>query len=501
MRTHVDGASVGSKGDASTTSSLFAPGVSSGPAQPPIDLKTARVHLIGIGGAGMSGAASLLLNLGAKVTGSDQIPFDGMGILVEKGALVSVGHRAGQLDPSVDCVVISAAIGESNPELLAARAGGLLVLKYAELAGALMRQHEHGVAIAGTHGKSTTTAMCVHLCREAGLDPSFLLGARSSQLGGGSGIGTGKHFIVEACEFDRSFLHLAPDAAAILNVELDHLDCYGDLDDIIEAFNRFSRSIRPDGYLVCHAEDQTALRVMAGCSANVESIGFTDRADWQAVNLREERGCFSFDVLHHDEAIGETRLSVPGRYNVSNALAAIALAHHAGADLESVAQALPTFGGIDRRMTWRGAAGGVTLVDDYAHHPTEIRVTLEAAKRRYEPKRTWVVFQPHQAARTRHLMDGFAEALTVVDETIVLDAFGAREQAEDDEGRGEVSSSEKLAQRIRRNGGEAQYMQDSGMAARHVVQNVLPGDLVITMGAGDVWKVADELVEQICRPH
>jgi UDP-N-acetylmuramate--alanine ligase len=152
-------------------------------------------------------------------------------------------------------------------------------------------------------------------------------------------------------------------------------------------------------------------------------------------------------------------------------------------------------------MTWRGAAGGVTLVDDYAHHPTEIRVTLEAAKRRYEPKRTWVVFQPHQAARTRHLMDGFAEALTVVDETIVLDAFGAREQAEDDEGRGEVSSSEKLAQRIRRNGGEAQYMQDSGMAARHVVQNVLPGDLVITMGAGDVWKVADELVEQICRPH
>ncbi len=503
MRTHAEGASVGSIGDAPATLSRSARGLSTGPAQPPIDLKKARVHLIGIGGAGMSGAAALLLELGTKVTGSDLMPFDGMGVLVEKGALVSVGHREGQLDPNVDLVVISAAIGEANPELAAARASGLRVLKYAELVGVLMRQHEHGVAIAGTHGKSTTTAMCVHLFRAAGLDPTFLLGARSAQLGGGSGVGTGNHFIVEACEFDRSFLHLAPESAAILNVELDHLDCYADLDDIIEAFNRFSRNVRPGGYLVCHAEDQTALRVTAQCSAHVESVGFTGRADWQAVNLREERGCFSFDVLYHNQVICETRLSVPGQYNISNALAAIALAHHAGADPDILARALPNFSGIDRRLTCRGASGGVTLVDDYAHHPTEIRVTLEAAKRRYQPQRTWVVFQPHQAARTWHLMDAFAEALSRADETIVLDAYSAREGTEGDGDQGErdVASSEELSLRILRKGGRTHYMQDFALAVQYVARSVLPGDLVITMGAGDVWKVADELVERICRPH
>lgn len=452
-----------------------------------------RVHMVGIGGCGMIGAAVMLRRLGAIVSGSDLTAFEGFGPLVHQDIRVSIGHREGQLDPNTDLVVVSAAIPDTNPEVQAARQCGIPIIKYAELLGYLMA-HRSGVAIAGTHGKSTTTAMCAYAFREAGLKPSFLIGARSDQLGGHSGVGVGRHLIVESCEFDRSFLHLHPESAAVLNVEADHLDCYRDILEIVGAFSQFVQQVQPDGLVVVNGEDRLAMEVAGSARARVETFGFTTGTDWQAVELEADHGRVSFAVKYRGEVVLSTRLHIPGRHNVANALAAIALAHQAGADLEAVGHALSTFTGVTRRMTWRGQARGVTVIDDYAHHPTEIRVTIEAARDRYVPKRTWVIFQPHQYSRTRHLMDDFAGSFTMADEIVVPNVYGAREvpSAKD------VQASEELVSKIRLHGGNALYLPTLKAVLEHVTEQVTDGDLVLTMGAGDVWKVADELVERLC---
>ncbi len=460
----------------------------------PSEFAGKHVHMIGIGGCGMSGAAAMLLELGASVSGSDASGFDGMGSLVARGARVAVGHRAEQLRDETGLVVMSAAIPESNVELAEARARGIPVLKYAELLGALMR-YRIGVAVAGTHGKSTTTAMAAYLFRKAGLSPSFIFGADSPQLGGNSGVGTGQHLVVESCEFDRSFLHLAPRFATILNIEADHLDCYGSFDRLIEAFSDFAAQVDPSGLLLCNVEDEWAMKASESSRGTVESFGLVGDADWRATNLSCDRGRYAFDVQYRGASLLSTRLTIPGLYNVANALAAIALTHHAGGDPKAVAVALPGFAGVGRRMTWRGTGRGVDIVDDYAHHPTEVRLTIEAARYRYQPKRTWVVFQPHQYARTCQLMDEFAEAFGEADEIIVPDIYAAREP-----GAAAAAGSEELVSRICGNGGNARYLSTLAAAAEHVVRHAADGDLVVTMGAGDVWKVADELVERICGP-
>ena len=462
-------------------------------AQPVGDFAGMRVHLIGIGGCGMSGITVLLLDLGAKVTGSDREVFPGLGDLVQRGARVSVGHDESFLDRTLDLVVHSAAIPETNPELAAARQRGLAVMTYAEALGAIMARRE-GVAIAGTHGKSTTTAMCAHVFREAGLNPSFVVGAESPQLGGNGGGDKGRHFIVESCEFNRSFLRFKPRTAAVLNIEPDHVDCYSSIEETVEAFGRFCANVHPEGLLVCNAEERWAMEAARSARARVRTFGFEEDADWRAVNLGSDLGRFSFDVLYRGALHLSARLSIPGRHNVSNALAVIALAHEAGAAPRRVADALASYSGISRRMSLRGTGRGVTILDDYAHHPTEVRVTIEAARDRYAPKRTWVIFQPHQYSRTRHFIQEFACSFGLADEVLVPDIYHARE-ARGDYGR---TGSEELVSRIHKNGGRARYFGSLDEVAAHVEANVTEGDLVLTMGAGDVWKVADTLVERIC---
>ncbi len=460
------------------------------------DANGLRVHMIGIGGSGMMGAAALLHDMGSRVSGSDQGVFDGLGSLVQRGVRVSIGHRKSQLDADVELVVVSAAVPSSNPELRAAAGRGIPVIQYAELLGALMALRE-GVAIAGTHGKSTTTAMTAHLFREAGLSPSFVIGARSGQLGGSSGLGRGSHFIVESCEFNRSFLQFRPRFAAVLNIEPDHLDCYHDLEEIITAFSAFCRNVDSEGLLAVNADDPLARRAAGSARCEVQTFGFSDDADWRARSLSSDRGRFSFEALFHGTPMFFGRLAVPGRYNVVNALAAIALTHRAGGDLNTLAEALPSFSGVDRRLTWRGEGNGVTILDDYAHHPTEIRVTIEAARSRYEPKRTWIVFQPHQASRTRYFMTQFAESFGLADEVIVPNVYCAREKDES----GGRNGAEELVARIRGCGGHATYMETFSEVTDHLCSHLTPGDMVMTMGAGDVWKIADELVDRICRPN
>jgi len=467
--------------------------VRSADAQAGTDFTGKRVHLIGIGGSGMCGAASMLVGLGAIVTGSDLQPFDGMGDLVSRGVAVSIGHGADRLHRDVDLVVISAAIPPGNPELTTAIARDVQIIQYAELLGELMTLRE-GVAIAGTHGKSSTTAMCAHVFREAGLEPSFIVGARSEQLRGSSAAGAGRHFIVESCEFNRSFLHLHPTSAAVLNVEPDHLDCYTDLDEIVEAFSCFCSNVHPDGLLICSAEDRWALKAAESAHARVLTFGFEEQADWRARNLTSDCGRFSFDVVFRGSHVLSTRLSVPGRYNVSNALATVGLAHESGVGPEVIARALAGYAGISRRLSFRGQGRGVVILDDYAHHPTEVRVTLEAARHRYLPKRMWVIFQPHQCSRTRHFLEEFAGSFDLADEVIVPDIFLAREEC----GEQARAGAQQLVSRITDRGGKATYLPSLGAITEYLEAGITEGDVVLTMGAGDVWKVADGLVERVC---
>ena len=455
-----------------------------------------RIHLIGIGGCGMSAAASLLLRCGARVSGSDVKRFEGLGQLVAQGATVHIGHDASHLPPDVDRVVISAAIPPTNPEWVAARERKLTVIRYAELLGEIM-DSRRGIAVAGTHGKSTTTALLAHIFRTAGFDPSFIVGARSAQLGGSSGVGRGEHFIVEACEYARSFLALRPAAAGILNIDADHLDCYQDLEDIRTAFAAFGAVVRPGGLLITPYSERGVAEAAQARGVRHETFGFRPGANWQADQLHADRGCYAFEAVYNGQGLFTTRLQLAGVHNVSNALLAAALAHHESVSPAAIAEGIATFEGIDRRMTRRDAGRGVTIIDDYAHHPTEIAATLQAINDRYQPKRTWVVFQPHQASRTRRLMHEFARAFGAADVVIVVDIYCVRDSAED---RAQTRSSDLVAL-IHENGGDARYIGPLADVTRHVQENVTDGDLVVTMGAGDVWKIADELVQRVRRTN
>lgn len=454
-----------------------------------------QVHLIGIGGCGMRGVAGLLLKHGAIVSGSDRAAFEGQEILTAAGAMISIGQDAANLPAHPDIVVYSAAVPNENPELSAARKRGCRVLKYAELLGEIMR-FRTGVAVAGTHGKSTTSALTAHLFKSAGHDPSFVIGANVPQLGGGSGVGVGEHFIVEACEFDRSFLHLRPKSAAILNIEADHLDCYSGIDQIVEAFGKFAGLLPSDGLMVAPYGDPLVAAAVNTTAARVETFGFDEGATWRATNYLVDRGRYTFDILFEDMPVLRTSLAIAGKHNVANALAAAAFAWNAGVTRDQIAEGLASFTGVQRRMSLRGNARGVTVVDDYAHHPTEVRVTLEALRDRYAPKRLWVVFQPHQHSRTRIFMDDFARSFSDADEVIIPQVYRSRDMDSDvDEDRGAM-----LASRIEQNRRKVRYIPAMDTIASVIESEATDGDLVITMGAGDVWRLADDVVQRLQKP-
>lgn len=448
-----------------------------------------RVHMIGIGGCGMRGAAALLLKGGAVVSGSDRAANGTLARMKEQGATIHVGQRAANLPEDCDLVVCSAAIKESNPELVAARDRGLRIIRYAELLGLLMSRHA-GIAIAGTHGKSTTTAMVSWVLRQAGLDPSFVIGAAVHQLGGSSGVGDGDHFVVEACEFDRSFLNLQPKFATILNLEEDHLDCYANLEAIIESFAAFAANVPADGVLVVNGEDRNAMRAVEGISAAVQTFGFDGEADWKARIIEVHNGCSHFQIIRQDQPIAEMRLRIPGRHMVADALAAFALCRHCGVAPERIADILSDFEGAHRRMTLRGTVAGVTVVDDYGHHPTEIQATLRAAREFYNPRKMFVVFQPHQHSRTRFLLNDFARSFGSADVVIVPDIYFVRDSESE---RDEIDATD-LVERIHLNGGDARHEKSFARIAADLCTEVEEGDLVVTMGAGDVWQVADQLL-------
>jgi UDP-N-acetylmuramate--alanine ligase len=452
-----------------------------------------RIHLIGIGGCGMCGLAGVLLRCGANVSGSDRSGFKSQSRLEELGARITIGQAPINIPSDCDLVVYSAAIQEDNPELLEARRRGIARSKYAEMLGQVMRLRT-GIAIAGTHGKSTTTALTAFILRQAKADPTFVIGADVRQLGSSSGVGDGEHFVVEACEFDRSFLHLAPTYAAILNIEEDHLDCFSGLDAIIEAFKAFASLVPPEGIILANSEDRSVSKAVQYARGKVESFGFSDSAVWRAVNVGQTRGHYRFDIRYNGRFFLHASLDgLAGRHQIGNALVACAMAHHAGVEADSISLSLSSFTGAERRLTKRGEVGGITLLDDYGHHPTEIQVTLRAVREQYAEKKLWLVFQPHQHSRTRFLLNDFARSFGLADHLLVPDIYFVR----DSEAERDSICSRDLVDRVRANGGDAIYLPSNQDIVDHIVTHAAPGDIVLTMGAGDVWKIADELVQRL----
>ncbi len=458
-----------------------------------------RYHFIGAGGVGMSGLARFLLEKKALVSGSDQTGGAITARLKHLGADIHVGHSAENLRPGTDTVVISAAIRENNPELQLARQRGCHIYKYAQFLGELMKCFD-GIAISGTHGKSTTTGWLVYCLKRVGIDANFVVGADSSQLGGSSGSGGSEWFVAEACEYDRSFQNLKPRIACLLNIERDHLDCYKDESDIVESFYQFACGTRPDGLIVGNGEDPNVTKVLSRLTGQRACVtfGLDVGCDFSAQNIHQEAGGFyHFDLYHQEQRLGSARISLPGLHNVHNAMAVTAIAISVGVEPERVLSALDGFQGMERRLTLRGQFGGISVIDDYAHHPTKIKASLRAIRERYQPRRLWCVFQAHQYSRTQSLLDEFAASFADADKVLIPEIFAAR----DTEASRNAVSAKILAERIRGQGTDAQYVGSLGAVCDCLEQNVQADDVVVTMGAGDVWKVADEYIQRLRRDH
>jgi UDP-N-acetylmuramate--alanine ligase len=461
-----------------------------------------RFHFIGAGGIGMSGLAQLLIKHKAVVAGSDQTASEVTEKLCQTGADIKIGHSTENLNPKTDAVIISAAIKEDNPELKLARQKGLKVYKYAQMLGELMNLYD-GIAISGTHGKSTTSGWLTYLLKQAGLDPSFIIGAEIIKLHTSSGVGEGSYFVAEACEYDRSFLNIKPKIACILNIEADHLDYYKDEAEIVEAFEQFARGIKPGGVLIANGQDANVAKILDSRfrgndkksrndnDIRCETFGLDENCNFYAKNLVLNGGLYSFDVYHNGGLLGPARITLPGSHNILNALAVVAVARCTGLPAQRVLELLPRFSGVERRLTLKGQVGQITVLDDYAHHPTEIRASLAAIHQRYQPKRIWCVFQPHQYSRTRFLLDDFAESFKLADITIVPEIYFVR----DSESSKKEVNAQVLVDKIRANGTQAMFIDNFGRICDYLKSNVAAGELVVTMGAGDIWKVADEYLQ------
>jgi len=372
---------------------------------------------------------------------------------------------------------------------------GMKVYKYAEMLGELM-DHYEGVAVSGTHGKSTTSGWLAYLLKKSGMDTNFIIGANVNQLACSSGVADNKCFVAEACEYDRSFLNLKPAIACILNIEQDHLDYYKNEDEIVEAFRDFALGTKPGGVVIANGQDANTLKIVADLrrrddAVQCETFGLDESCNFYAKNIVLKDGLYRFDVYQDGTFLGSTRISLPGRHNILNALAVIAIATNIGLEPERILRFLPEFTGMDRRLMLKDQIEQITVLDDYAHHPTEIRASLAAIRQMYQPKRLWCIFQPHQYSRTRFLLDDFAESFKLADITIVPEIYFVR----DSESAKKEVNAQILVERIRGHGSQALFIESFEAIADYLKSNVRSGDLVATMGAGDIWKVADVFVQ------
>ena len=454
--------------------------------------KIQHLHLVGIGGAGMSGIAEVLLTLGYKVTGSDLQYSDTVRRLEELGGRIFIGHQASNVGDA-QVVVISSAVSSSNPEVVAAKARPIPVIPRAEMLAELMRL-KYGVAIAGAHGKTTTTSMVSTVLAQAGLDPTMVIGGKVNALGSHARLGRGDILVAEADESDGSFLKLSPTIVAVTNIDREHLDHYGTVEKIQDAFLEFINRVPFYGLAVLCLDDERIRGLLPRVVKRYHTYGLqqypgTTPPDFRATDIVVKPGESEFRVYHRDRNLGPFRLMVPGVHNVSNALAAIAIGLELDVPVDLTRKGLVSFTGVERRFQRRGEKGGVMVVDDYGHHPTEIRATLAAAKAGWQ-RRLVVLFQPHRYTRTRDLLQEFVHAFDQADAVFITEIYSAGEP--------EIPgvSGERLAETVRAGGHPRVTFADrKDRLAERVRHSLQPGDMVITLGAGDIWKVGPELLE------
>ena len=448
---------------------------------------------MGIGGIGLSAIARVMLERGNSVSGSDLHPNALTEALGENGVHVDAGHSAENVR-GADLVIVSSAVPADNPEIIEARRLGIPVLKRSEFMGRMLADSQT-IAIAGTHGKTTTTAMVALVLNRSGMAPSFIAGSVIPELKANAGVGDGLYFVVEADEYDGMFLGLRPRIAVITNIELDHVDCYPCLDDMCEAFEEFIGNTVAGGTVLVCADGATALQTVQNVSRSrsdtrpmsVVSYGLHVVADWQADGLMPNQlGGTNFSVLQEGKLFGQFDTAIPGAHNVSNALAAAAVGHMVGVDPRQIADALRTFHGVARRFEIKGEAAGIVVVDDYAHHPTEIRATLQGAGERFPGRRIWAVFQPHTYSRTEALFDEFTQCFSGADHVIVTDIYAAREA-----NKGAIGGAQLAAQIV---APQVVHMGTIDQASQYLLTYVEPGEVVITLGAGDGYMIGERVL-------
>ncbi|MCM1106058.1 MAG: UDP-N-acetylmuramate--L-alanine ligase [Blautia sp.] len=447
-----------------------------------------HVHFIGIGGISMSGLAEILLTAGFTVSGSDAKESPLTRRLSEKNARIFYGQKAGNIIPGIDLVVYTAAIHEDNEEFVCAKDQGIPMMTRAELLGQIMDNYEQSIAVAGTHGKTTTTSMLSQILLEAETDPTITVGGILPAIGGNLRVGASPVFLSEACEYTNSFLHFRPRYSVILNVEAEHLDFFKDLADIRHSFREFAACTLSPGFTIINAEIDNWQGLVDGLPQQIITYGFDSSCDFYAENVTfDEKACGRFTVMHEGAMLFDVQLQVPGRHNVSNAMAAIAVATAMKLDADAIVRGLLAFGGADRRFQYKGCVDGVTVIDDYAHHPTEIRATLTAAAH-YPHKRLVLVFQPHTYSRTKAFLKDFAEVLSLADIVVLADIYSAREQNTCG-----VSAKDILSLLLANNK-EAYYFPSFEEIEKFLLKKCMNGDLLITMGAGNVVEIGEALL-------
>lgn len=448
-----------------------------------------HIYFIGIGGISMSGLAEILASRGHQVSGTDVKETAVTKHLQSLGIHINFGHRAENITDDITLVVYTAAIHDDNPELRAAYEKGIRIMDRAHLLGQIMDEYHDSVAVSGTHGKTTTTSMVSEILLAAEKDPTITVGGILPTIGSNLRIGNSPYFVAEACEYFDSFLQFNPFIAIILNVESDHLDYFKTLENIRRSFHAFAQRVPDKGLLVISEKIDNVKELTDGLTCHVETFGLSEKANWRAENIvHEADGRNSFDVYHNSAFFTTIHLHIPGEHNITNALAAIAASAFLGAAPEDCVKGLHHYTGTERRFQLKGKKDGITVIDDYAHHPTEIKAALAAAQN-VQHNTTWCVFQPHTFSRTRFLFDEFGEAFGDADEIIIADIFAARET--DD---GTVSAAQ-LADRIAQTGKSARYVGDFAAIEAYLREHCKSGDLLMTVGAGDVYKIGENFLK------
>jgi UDP-N-acetylmuramate--alanine ligase len=456
--------------------------------------KTQQIHLVGIGGSGMSGIAEVLLTLGYKVTGSDLQGSETTRRLEEQGGKIFLGHQESNVGEA-QVVVISSAVAATNPEVMVAKARQIPVIPRAEMLAELMRL-KFGVAIAGAHGKTTTTSMVANVLAQGGLDPTMVIGGKVNALGSHARLGRGDILVAEADESDGSFLRLSPTVVAVTNLDREHLDHYGSMERINECFAEFINKIPFYGLAVLCADDERLRALFPRIVKRYQTYGLQERdrfvPDFKATDVVLKQWGAEFRAHFRGKSLGPFRLAVPGIHNVSNALVAIAIGVELDIPVDLIRKGLAAFTGVERRFHLRGEAGGIMVVDDYGHHPTEVKATLAAAKQGWAERRLVVLFQPHRYSRTRDCMEEFTHAFDQADVVFMTEIYAAGEQAIPG------VSGAKLAEVVRTVGHPSvTFVERKESLPDQVMPHLKPGDLVLTLGAGDIWKAGTGIVARL----